>query len=92
MWQCQEYFGGDGFWALIMAQGAPYMYFRVPWDRKNRFVKKGAFSYDFRPMQPNFDHQEPGKEKCRGCFGLFPGSDEGLRSPRCVTKCTLGYK
>ena len=26
---------GGGFWALIMAQGAPYMYFRVPWDIKN---------------------------------------------------------
>ena len=34
---------GGGFWALIMAQGAPHMYFTVPWDRKKGICEKGCF-------------------------------------------------
>ena len=60
-------------------------------DRKDGLVKRGVFRYDFRPTQPNFDQQDPGKGKygCVGGFGLFPGSDEGLRGRRCVTQCPL---
>ena len=39
-------------------------------DRKDRFVKRGVFRYDFRSTQPNFDQQDPGKGKC-GCVGGF---------------------
>ena len=62
--------GGFVFGLQWRPKGPPHMW--VPWDRKNGFVKMGAFIHDYRPTQPDFNHQEPGDKKC-GCAGSVLG-------------------
>ena len=66
---------GVGFWAPMEAQGASICGFLG--IEKNRFVKMGAFIHDFRPTQPDFNHQEPGDKKC-GCAGSVLGCFQAL--------------
>ena len=65
-----SFLGGGWFLGSDGGPRGPHMW--VPWDRKNIFVKMGAFIHDFRPTQPDFNNQEPGEEEC-GCAGSVLG-------------------
>ena len=72
------FLGGGWFLGSDGGPRGPYMW--VPLDRKHRFVKMGASTHDLRPTQPDFNNQEPGKEKfggagsVLGCFQAVMGA------------------